>query len=596
MPPGEDTAPKDIEIDQMEALQQQLNNLTVQQLRQAAREANWPVRGVAKAEIVEQLAARLADPVQMQAVVNSLPPEERAVLAWTPVFGHDRNTTRRLQAVLGHGMGHNLTQKAIDALLERLASRCLIFKTTYYGYHIPALYRQWLPSAEAPKLLYNGQPTPAAPSTMVGILDQVDLLLQMVASAQPSANLPSRTARYGPRVSFVPLRPYLVDQEHLVRWGFSSAADQQLARFLLEQMLILDLVRVVLDNQTQSQLVPGKNVEEWQEMPLADRLLRLRWAALSTSEMQPAPPGTWTEVDLALPKISGYELKPNVYYIIPETLTRLAMQMRARVLAVIITLPPNTWHSFDSLATFFYHIMRDPLTMGSEETNYLGWSQNNTLQSPQQMNSKTWRETSGRLLETVLTGPGQWLVMLQLSYEQGKLAAVRWLSETPVGTVMKAPSTALTFAQNGDLLIYNSRWMGSLRRLASRISTETARTADNIVMRPTPSVLRQTLRHGVSVEQVAEEFAAAGFPLPAALHTRLLEWQARAGRHQLYDNLAVIEVTEDGLSSEIQAIASRTGIEFYQITPRCLLLPDPTTVPGLVAELSKRGYTPQVLS
>ena len=92
-----------------------------------------------------------------------------------------------------------------------------------------------------------------------------------------------------------------------------------------------------------------------------------------------------------------------------------------------------------------------------------------------------------------------------------------------------------------------------------------------------------------------EIFAAAGFPLPPATQDTLQAWQAKAGRHQLYDNLAVIEFGEDMHPEEIQAIAGLGGGRFYAVSPRCLVVLDPDVVPALVDDLRRRGYTPQVL-
>jgi GAF domain-containing protein len=103
------------------------------------------------------------------------------------------------------------------------------------------------------------------------------------------------------------------------------------------------------------------------------------------------------------------------------------------------------------------------------------------------------------------------------------------------------------------------------------------------------------LRRGLTVADVAGQFAAAGFPLPPAMAQQLQTWQARAGRHHLYDNLAAVELSEDVLLAEIQAIAHLLGVPIYQASPRCLLVLEPAAVPRLADELVRRGYTPKVL-
>ena len=57
-------------------------------------------------------------------------------------------------------------------------------------------------------------------------------------------------------------------------------------------------------------------------------------------------------------------------------------------------------------------------------------------------------------------------------------------------------------------------------------------------------------------------------------------WQERAGRHQLYDNLAVIEFGEDMHPEEVKVIAGLGPGKFYPVSPRCLDHPHPGICAG----------------
>ncbi len=84
--------------------------------------------------------------------------------------------------------------------------------------------------------------------------------------------------------------------------------------------------------------------------------------------------------------------------------------------------------------------------------------------------------------------------------------------------------------------------------------------------------------------------------MPPPVRETLRLWQSRAGRYQLYDQMTVVEFSEDVLPEELHAISRLSNAEFYQPAPRCLIFPDAQVAPALLEELRRRGYTPQVLS
>jgi hypothetical protein len=79
------------------------------------------------------------------------------------------------------------------------------------------------------------------------------------------------------------------------------------------------------------------------------------------------------------------------------------------------------------------------------------------------------------------------------------------------------------------------------------------------------------------------------------MQNTLRQWQANAGRHQIYDDLAVIEFGDDFVLAELQASTSLARTNVYPVSPRCLLVLQPQTIPGLLEELRRKGYTPQMI-
>jgi hypothetical protein len=324
----------------------------------------------------------------------------------------------------------------------------------------------------------------------------------------------------------------------------------------------------------------------------------LRGAALGLAPNAARPLGSWTELAMALPAIDRYTLRVLSYYgsVTSGQVAYSVNTLRVEVVDLLLGLEADTWYGLDRLDMLFYQVLRDPLSTAQRQGGgYLRWYQATAVLDPQQMPVQTWRQTYGQLLRATLAGPAHWLQLVELGYDGPHWVAVRVPSAEVVGEARAAPPDALGFAENEFLLIRTSRWMGELRRLALLIAREAAQRPDVRVFRLAPAALRETLRRGLSVADVAGQFAAAGFPLPPAMVQQLQTWQARAGRHHLYDNLAVIELGEDVLLAEIQAIAHLLNISVYQASSRCLLVLDPATVPALASELVRRGYTPKVL-
>lgn len=599
MPPGD--APAAADQAPLEELRGLLASTSVQGLRQAARRWGWPLRGTAKADIVEQLIERLTDPVQMQRVVQSLAPDTREVLAWLAVLGQDRSALRRIEAAVNAGSGRTLDAGAITGILADLASGCLVFDRGYLGYQTPNVYDLWLPRVEAARLRRDAPPTASRVMTRTDLLQAADVLLTAIEVEQPIVQPPpslQSSGAAGQRQETISPPPSLLAPELLTRWGFGQPAEQHMARFLVEQLINSGLAQAQQEGSQGLRLSPAEIKASWDQADAAMRLGQLRGAALGLAPNAARPLGSWTELSLALPAIERYTLRVLSYYgsVTSQQVAYSVNALRAEVVDLLIGLQADAWYDLDRLDVLFYQVLRDPLNAAQRQGGgYLRWYQATGALDAQQMPVQTWRQTYGQLLRAVLAGPAYWLQLVELGYDGSRWVAVRVPSTTVVGEARPAPPDALGFAENEFLLIRTSRWMGELRRLALLIAKEAAQRPDVRVFRLSAAALRATLRRGLSVADVAGQFAAAGFSLPPAMVQQLQTWQDRAGRHHLYDNLAVIELGEDVLLAEIQAIAHLQDIPVYRASPRCLLVLEPAAVPTLTDELVRRGYTPKVL-
>jgi hypothetical protein len=603
MPPGDNPA-HPIEEEREAALDQLrswLGALTIADLRAAAKRWRWPLRGTAKADVIEQLVQRLVDVESMQRIVQSLPLEQREVLAWVAVMARDTSTPGRIQAAMNVASGATATLDAVHEFLAGLAEGCLIFDRGYEGYQIPLVYGIWTPQVEAAGMMCRTPPPSTRSITRSELLQQADVLLAAIDSEKPLTQPPLATL-YGRESKqrqddYIP-QPNLLAPEFLVRWGFGPTDDLHLARFLLELLINGGLVQLETAANQRAQLKPGPLRSQWDQVDAATRLGYLRAVAMGQAPNPARVFGSWNELNLALPAIRGYTLRIASFGgpVTPAHIAMITNDMRFEVLNLLGSLRLDTWYDLDRFESLHYQTARDAFGPSQRQSAiHLRWYQGNQLVTAKQMGERVWRDTYGQVLRAVVQGPAFWLQLVELGMRGAEVVAVRIPSTVSEGTTPAPPADALGFAENQYVLVRTSHWVGDLRRLALLIAVEAAQRPDVRVFKLDPAALRATLQRGLTVADVAGQFAAAGFPLPGAMLRTLESWQSRAGRHHLYDNVAAIELSDDVLLAEIQAIVHLQGIPIYQASPRCLLLLDPARAPQLTAELARRGYTPKVL-
>jgi len=580
-----------------------LNQATIQTLRQAARQWGWPLKGTAKAEVVEQMVGYLGDAGRMSAAIEKLPEDERDTLTWLNALGIATDPAKPLQTVLAQGSGRQMTQKAVGQVLQRLMEHGLLFFSEYNGYQVPGLFAEWLPPVDAPRLLHGNEPGFITAFTLAEFNQHVHHLLSAVEADRPeppAAPQPAPAAYMVPRPAgeSISPRPGLVAMEMLNRWGYQSADERNLARFLLEQITAGGLCQVTPHGQGKRLDIGPQVIRSWEEATPAERLGRVRqwWLQIS---LPGRPPGgvtsTWNELDLALGHVKEYTLRPTGYWTTADQISRQVAFLRLWLLGLVAGLRSDTWYSIERLENLAYQLHRDLLSWEAGLTGWR-WHQDKTMLDPNQMSLDIWRETYGQVIRAWFSGPATWLAYVQVGHAGGRPVAFRYLAMVPAGELAVLSPDTLRFP-TAELAVLRNTWQaGELRQLLRRIAVETARDREITTYRVDIGTFRQTLRGGIGAAQLDESFAAAGFPLPAAIQAQLRAWQEKAGRHQLYDNLATIEFGTDMHPEEVKAIASLGSGHFYQVSPRCLIVLDPDFVPSFVDELRRRGYTPQVIS
>ena len=601
MPPGNAVPPVAVSTQEflLAALRRMLEETTVQVMRQAARLWGWTLKGTAKSDLVEQMMVYLGDAARMSAAIGTLSEEEVAVLSWLAATGIQGLTRKHFQAAMLEGSGMRLSQKAIEAHMQSLTERCLIFYSEYSGHQFPDLYRLWLPPLAAPKLQYTAidQLQLPLPLTVADITQYAQHLLSMLLAEQPPATVTKiQRPRYvsGKAEPIDPRRPSLIAVNILSRWGYETPAEQQMARFLLEQMANAQLFRV---NMQEGRAIPSDVAEPeqaWEAASAAERLQLLRRAYLTLPESAAIRFNSWSEWDMMFGQDRDESLQPEGFWSITDVVLQQTHALGVWFSHLVAGLQVDTWYGIEQFCQLIYKTKPD-LTMASSGMSRYTWLVDGKSRYVDQLPFDRWMKTYGRIVEAWLTGPANWLLLVQIGVAGNRPAAFRRLARPPAGTALPAPPGSLRFMADGAVALTNDWRVGGLRRLLRSISVEVARDAKTTLLRLDAGAFRNTLWSGMDAAAVGDTFAAAGFPLPPEVQETLQTWQGRAGRYQLYEQMTVVEFGEDVLPEELRAISRLTSAEFYQAAPHCLIFPDPQAAPALVEELRRRGYTPQVL-
>ncbi|HRI55761.1 MAG TPA: hypothetical protein PK170_01535 [Anaerolineae bacterium] len=602
MPPGDSpqTPVRPVETPLLSELQGYLEDTTAQTLRQVARQWGWPLKGTAKADLVDQMLNYLADATRMAEAIKTLSDEDLAVLCWLAALGNGNSSSRQVRGALLVGSGIRLAKKVIEASITSLIERGLLFYSEYRGIRLPDIYRQWLPRPNTSRLLVAApdRVQPSACPTLAAVTRQTQLLLSAVTAERPLATVQSRTGAgslSGRARKVDPRRPSLVAIDTLARWGFGTAAEQNQARFLLDLLVTAKVLRLSVQ-QDRTLLVPADPPDQaWEVATAIERLARLRQTYLIPPHVAANRMLSWSEMDMVFGQNEGDNLVAVGGYASSEQLVQQLQVVGIWLCGLLVHLQADAWVSFDQFCRLVYETQRNLLAASSALMGW-SWTVQETTADPMQMPYETWMESYGRIVEAWLTGPASWLLLVQLSEAGGRPVAFRRPAMVEVGEAYQAPPGSLRFMADGAIGLTNDWRANELRRLLRFISVEAARDASTTLLRLDSSVFRSALQAGQDVASLGAAFAAAGFPLSPAVQETLQTWQDRAGRYQLYEQMTVLEFGEDVLPEELRAISRLTGAEYYQPAPRCLVFPDPQVMLGLVDELRRRGYTPQVLS
>jgi hypothetical protein len=607
--------------DLAEAYAEELQVLTVAQLRALAQRRGISLSGTKREPIIETLSNALGSVPAMFQVWETLSPAARLVAGLAPFVESDygANPVHVRQAL--QAVDSKLAAKA-DAAIQELRDAGVLFLNDAHhlsgagtmsfffppdsGLLGPAEERGLTEALAAPPLVF-GQLSlrlllalkaegahftgrPAVPAHPLAA-QAPELRGWPVVAAELEKLGPARNVyqAFNQQALTVPPAPSLLADESSERLAQTLAVAPAQADFVLRLLVKLGVVG----------WLPGEPVtvrEEGFQQYLA--LTPLQHVAPLFNAY--ATLNDWTELGLAVAAVPGLALKRQVRYGLTYPAVLSAMQVaRFYFLQLLRRAPAGQWTRLDQLvvrarALNVLHAFW-PLPAGL----YLELNGRSLAQDT----AENWRAFYRPFIEALLAGPLHWLGLVDLGYRKGVLDAVRitdfgalalYQTQTYSPPVSAGTGPALQIAADGSLLISPSGASPQLLNTLSLLGAARANADGLLCYTVTPAGAVRAFQAGWDAEQLLETLSgAAGQPVPAGLAGALRQWWAHFGEVQLYPDVALLELADDFALAELLSSTSLAQYLLYRFSPRVVAL-RPEGVEALRAELVSRGYTPRV--
>jgi len=620
-----------------------LDNITIQDLRGMAKQRGWKVRGSRKAEVVGQVLAQIDDADGLRRAIAGLDREHGQVLRALLVLGDDQvrpDDLARLAATWGELKRH----KQIETYSRHLGDLGLVLpwlvKSSYPDSRVdfvpPALARRYLPPLEGVVPASYDLPDDSAasglqladPSALIRAAGQLILLLEQAAvPLRPPMPRP-RLERFHRELQgwdYDPVELAQVEREGLL----GSRPDPALALTVPPPSLPLtdpDLARLapIVGGEAQLEFLyalllsagivqPGSPITVWPEVK-AEFLRRDELAQRALLARLYFGTAAWSELWPVLRADDSLRLKHawRYSYLKPERLRTDLARFRHRLLRALACLPDDRWVQVADLEPllraawprFDAQVWETYSRLDATGTWFL--ARNGLPLNPDAPDD--WRAGQGAFVRQVLAGPLHWLGLADLHFDGEQLVAFRlhgladlyWdrvdapgaprHAAAQAGTA--APAQAVTAGEQ-TIAVTPSLVSAQAHSLLDRIARLEVTEPDRFVYRLDAQAAYQAFEDGAVLDDLPAEWdRLLGIPVPQAIGEQLAAWWAAYGRLRLYENLTVVEFSDDYALAEMKAATSLEQFLVAEISPR-LVIVRPEATQQLVAELEKAGYTPK---
>ena len=623
----------------------------MQELREMARHRGVSEHVTKKTELVAELVGLLTEPDNIRQALNDLSEGEKAALEMVYLLAaHEHLRKEPTQKALLAWHGPLLAQNT-EAYLQTLLTRGLLFAEesadqTPRNYRIPRAV-----SAVLGSLTKHIAPYPVEQSATALSLQETtaSTLLQAVAhfwqyasgsslsrgpvsaggaagdaaSAQritirpPATRMedPARSAASG-SARGADLPDWLYDERELLRadnlYPMIAPAPTELTeeslRVLAQEMdcrtemvefvyhLTLDLGLITRTGDTIQ--INALATDRYLKHGEVQRLQSLTSAWLAMRD--------WSELSLALRRNPTLRLRQvrDAEFGLSDVYGDLARlrQFLARLLSL---LPEDRWHSFEGLLEIIWQLCSDFACLYPTVSNA---SPKWWIDSPASRSSPLppyeradWRACYGPLFAAFLESPLSWLDSVALAYEEGKLVAFRLtslgkylLGRYPQISAARGDLRPMTVEDDLTIKVQLGRVDADVHDFLAQFADLVDAELDVFRYRVSPQRLNQAFESGLELQTIVAFLErASGAAIPDQAYRTLDGYWQGYGSVRLYENPTVIEFSDDFALQELLGGTSLAAQIIYQLSPRLVVI-NPEAVEGLVAEMVKKGYTPQI--
>ena len=614
------------------SLQPLLKRLTLNDLRETARQRGWRFKGLGKDDYARVLARLLTDPTEIARAATSLPDALRTALRAALVAEDGRGISPAGLASAFTAIevfsGRALKPVEAAALLQDLARWGLVIpwrdgpdRLQRYLFpweiqrHVPPL-PGWCPQAK--------EPPASSVSSMDGFVEVLHRVWHGIAKLEPrqrpapgpapDMRLPSfldgwpcdvdqmsKSAKGQPRSGVhsaplcLPPPAFMLDEESFAALRPVTEGDAERLEFTCRLLLQLDALRLQGDH-----LVPQREVmTNFLCRPAREQRAILIDAYLSTSQ--------WSELDVVLRANPRLTVRRHLFAGARYDQYRSSLvRLRLRLLRFLASAGEEGWCSIvdaeTALCALWKRFFDAEETSDSLWQSDVWWAAWRDSEEPLSTDDpQTWRALQGRFLQAALEGPLFWLGLVDLFRDDGQLRGFRihgladyvWgrplpSKETPpTGDAVALDEANMTISVRPDVVSPQAHPL-----LASMARLEEA-APSRFVYRLDMEVSHASFEQGRTLRDLQagwEESVPAQMPL--WVHAELSRWWSAYGQVRLYDGFALLELGDDVALRELQASTSLLQLPAVTLTPRLVLVPD-EAVDGLIRELKSKGYTPR---
>lgn len=618
-------------------LQSLLEALTLNELRDIARQRGWRIKAVNKAEYCAALLPLLTDPTEIARAVTSLsdPLREalRAAFVVEEGYGIQPTTLAQVITALRGRAGPELKPVEAVGLLDDLARWGLLIRwhESFDGkqrYLFPLVIQPHVPPLPGwcPQL-------PQAPAWQTQARKRDYILDLLYALWKRIGDQPPALRRREEKPSKERFRPIILD------WEYDEEEGKEWARRSREraasplQMIPVPTPAYLLDDAALTELsaLTGGNYEELEflcrllcELDLAspeegyllprrdsmNQFLALpkvrQYAAIVQAYMVTQD---WSELDLLLRSDRRLMLWRRPIFMFTYSQFRFQLfRLRHALLRTLATAGEQGWCALADLGASFRllwpqisNIFEAHLyaTIGALTPWGLAWHNDGRVLSGE--NERDWQAAQGSFLRALLSGPLFWLGFVELGLEDSKLVAVRlnglaermWkqtvpaLEETP-------PREAVTIDEtHHKITVHPGTVPPQAHALLGRIARLEEATPEHFVYRLDLHTAYATFERGESLDELLAGWEESlPVPMPSSLREVLTQWWAQYGQVRLYEGFTLLELSDDITLQELEASTSLRQHIVARLSPRLVLVAD-DAVDALLQAFIDKGYTPK---